>query len=241
MLATVVNVAVLETLFDHMLDTAFFVKGADGRYVAINTSLAERHGYTQKGQILGQRPCDICPGMLGDHPTLQDEEVLQTGRPLIEHLELHWKAPNEPVWCLTTKLPMRDALGHIIGLIGVSRDVRAAIKLDEISPEFAVALNQFEKNLNASITPSTLATTAQMPLPRFSRLLKRLCGCTPIQYIAKTRIAVASHLLRDTTRSIADIALTCGFYDQSAFARTFRKIAGKTPTQFRNAVHSDLL
>ena len=64
--------------------------------------------------------------------------------------------------------------------------------------------------------------------------MKRFFGLTPSQFIAKTRIAAASRLLRETEQSIADIALACGFYDQSAFTRTFRAMTGVTPTQFRS-------
>ncbi len=63
--------------------------------------------------------------------------------------------------------------------------------------------------------------------------MRRLFGLTPSQFIAKTRIAAASRLLRETDQSVADIALACGFYDHSAFTRTFRAMTGVTPTQFR--------
>ena len=69
------------------------------------------------------------------------------------------------------------------------------------------------------VTPSTLAHRAGLSPPQFARLMKRLFGLTPSQFIAKTRIAVASCLLRETTQSVSDIALACGFYDHSAFTR----------------------
>ena len=54
-----------------------------------------------------------------------------------------------------------------------------------------------------------------------------------VQYIGWLRIASASRLLRETDQSVARIALACGFYDQSAFTRTFRAVTGVTLTQFR--------
>ena len=60
-------------------------------------------------------------------PSQQDAAVLRTGQPICDHLELHWYEPHKPGWCLTTKLPLRDATGTIVGLIGLSRDVRAPI------------------------------------------------------------------------------------------------------------------
>ena len=230
---TPVDASLLEKLFDQAPDVAFFIKDAAGRYLAVNASLVERHGLRHKSQVLGQRPCDICPGDFGRIPSAQDTAVLRTGRPLLDHLELHWYAPHKPGWCLTTKLPMRDATGKIIGLIGISRDVRAPIETRDIPVEFAAALDHFENNVADSVTPAALARRARLTPPRFARLMKRFFGLTPSQFIAKTRIAAASRLLRETDQSVADIALACGFYDHSAFTRTFRAMTGVTPTQFR--------
>ena len=228
-----VDALLLEELFDQAPEVAFFIKDAAGRYLAVNASLVERHGLRQKSQVLGKRPCDICPGDFGRIPSAQDAAVLRTGRPILDHLELHWYAPHRPGWCLTTKLPMRDAGGTIIGLIGISRDVRASIETRDIPVEFAAALHHFESNLSDSVKPSALARRAQLTPHRFARLMKRFFGLTPSQFIAKTRIAAASRLLRETDQSVADIALACGFYDHSAFTRSFRAMTGVTPTQFR--------
>ena len=230
-----VAASLLETLFDQAPDVAFFIKDAAGRYLAVNASLVERHGLRNKSEVLGKRPCDICPGDFGHIPSAQDAAVLRTGRPLLDHLELHWSMPHKPGWCLTTKLPMRDASGDIIGLIGISRDVRAPIETRDIPVEFAAALDHFENNVSDSVTPSALARRARLAPHRFARLMKRFFGLTPSQFIAKTRIAAASRLLRETDQSVADIALACGFYDHSAFTRSFRAMTGVTPTQFRNS------
>ena len=163
-----VEPAMLEQLFDQTPDVAFFVKDSTGRYLVVNQSLVERHGLRHKSQLIGQRPCDICPGDFGRIPSAQDLAVLRTRRPILDHLELHWYAPHKPGWCLTTKLPMRDATGAIIGLIGISRDVRAPIVTSDIPVEFAAALDHFENNMGASVTPSALARRARLA-PRGGR------------------------------------------------------------------------
>ena len=228
-----VDVLVLEKLFDQASDVAFFIKDTSGRYVAVNTSLVERHGLRHKSQVIGKRPSDICPGEFGRIPAAQDAVVLRTGRPILDHLELHWYAPHKPGWCLTTKLPMRDAAGGIVGLIGISRDVRAPIETRDIPVEFAAALGEFESNVAAPVSPSLLAKRARMAPPRLARLMKKFFGLTPSQFITKTRIAAASRLLRETGQPVAEIALACGFYDHSAFTRAFRAVTGVAPSQFR--------
>ena len=230
---TQVEVTLLERLFDRSPDVAFFVKDAAGRYVAVNESLLERHGLKKKSQVIGKYPRDICPGDFGRIPTEQDEKVLRTGRPLVDHLELQWHRPHNPVWCLTTKLPMLDAGGAIVGLIGFSRDVRVPVEAHEIPRDFAQALEEFEQTLLPEVTPAWLARRSKLSSQRLARLTKRLFGLTPSQFITKSRIAAASRLLRETNRSVAEIAHACGFSDHSAFARAFRSATGVTPSQFR--------
>jgi len=105
----------------------------------------------------GPTPSDICPGDFGRLPAEQDAQVLRTGKPLIDHLERQWYLPRKPVWCLTTKLPLRDAAGKVTGLIGISRDVRAPVDPRNIPVELAAALESFEENLAESVTPASLA------------------------------------------------------------------------------------
>ena len=228
-----VDMRLLEQLFDHTPDLAFFIKDAAGCYLAVNHSLLERHGLYDKSQMLGRRPCDICPGDFGRIPAEQDAYVLRTGRPIIERMELQWYLPHKPVWCLTTKLPMRDAEGTLTGLIGISKDVRSPVAQQEIPPGIAAAHARLETAFAEPLTPSALARIAKLPAARFARIIKRIFGITPIQLISKTRIAAASRLLRETDHTIAEIALECGFYDHSAFTRTFRAVTSVTPTQFR--------
>lgn len=228
-----VEMQLLEQLFEHTPDLAFFIKDAAGRYLAVNQSLLQRHGLRDRSQMLGRRPCDVCPGDFGRIPAEQDAQVLRTGKPIIERLELQWYSPHKPVWCLTTKLPMRDSTGAVTGIIGISQDVRSPVAPQEIPEGVAAALGRLETNYADALTPSELARIARLPASRFARVIKRIFGITPIQLISKTRIVAASRLLRETDRSIADIAHECGFYDHSAFTRAFRSMSGATPTQFR--------
>ncbi len=232
-----VDVRLLEELFDQMHDTAFFIKDVKGCYVVVNDSLVERHGMQGKSQVIGRRPCDICPGDFGRIPAEQDAQVLRSGRPIIDRLELQWRAPCKPVWCLTTKLLMRDARGAITGIIGISKDVRTPLPTREIPAEIAVALRRLETGYHDPISPSELARVAGLPAARFARIIKRIFGISPMQLISKTRIAAATRFLRDSDESVAAIALRCGFTDHSAFTRTFRSITGITPSEFRKRNH----
>lgn len=232
---TRIDASLLEFLFDQAEDIAFFVKDADGRYVAVNESLIARHGLKRKADAIGKRPCDICPGDFGRIPTDQDEKVLRTGRPLLAHLELQWYRPHHPVWCVTTKLPIHNAERQVIGLVGFSHDVRVPIERQTIPPGLASALDEFEQDLSCEVTSTWLAKRSRLSPQRLARLTKRLFSITPTQLITKTRITAASRLLRETDRSVADVAHACGFYDHSAFTRAFRSATGVTPSAYRTS------
>ncbi|WP_395736382.1 helix-turn-helix domain-containing protein [Prosthecobacter sp.] len=231
--ALLVDARVVEQLADLMHDTAFFIKDASGRYLVVNQSLVERHGLRHKSQMLGRRPCEVCPGDYGRIPTEQDEQVLRTGQPIVERLELFWRKPNVPVWGLTSKLPVRDANGRVTGLIGISKDLSAPVSLDDVSPKVARVLSLLETSCGDPVSPSSLARKAGMTPARFARIVRRIHGISPMQLITKTRITIGSRLLGETDASIAQIALDCGFADHSAFTRAFRAVTGESPTEHR--------
>lgn len=223
----------IEQVADLMHDTAFFIKDAVGCYLVVNHSLVERHGLQHKSQMIGRRPCDVCPGDFGRIPTEQDAHVLRTGRPIIERLELFWRRPNVPVWGLTSKIPIRDDKGRVTGLIGISKDLTALVNRGEVPPAVAQALRHLETTFGEQISPSSLARDAGMSAARFARVIKRIHGISPMQLITKTRISAGSRLLCETEISVAEIALECGFSDHSAFTRAFRTITGMSPTEHR--------
>lgn len=225
--------AMIEQLFDHVPETVFFIKDRRGHYVAVNQTLVERCGLREKRELIGRHVRAVFPKELAERYANQDETVLRTGHPIIDRLELHWYVRRQSGWCLTTKLPWRDEAGNIAGLVGISRDLRAPGDRETIPKSLAATLEYLETHCADPISPASLARHAGLSPVRFARLIKRIFRMTPHQLITQTRLAAASHLLRETDRSVAEIAFDCGFYDHSAFTRAFRSVTDLTPTQFR--------
>ena len=73
----------------------------------------------------------------------------------------------------------------------------------------------------------------------FLRLFANVLGVTPHQYLVRSRLRRAAHLLSDGARSITDVALDVGFGDLSNFVRTFHRAAGVSPRDFRQAAKGD--
>jgi len=220
-------------LFDRVPDIVFIAKDREGRYLAASQSLSERCGLASAGALLGRHVSELFPAELARRFTAQDEAVLRHGHHLNERLELCWYPTRRAGWCVTSKHPLRDGSGRIVGLIGVSRDLQAPVEHGIIPNALADALEFLEHHYASPITPGNLAARAGLTPVRLAQLVKRIHGSTPRQLILQTRLAAASRLLVETSQPVAVIALDCGFYDHSALTTAFREATGTTPTQYR--------
>jgi transcriptional regulator GlxA family with amidase domain len=68
---------------------------------------------------------------------------------------------------------------------------------------------------------------------RFDRVFKNSFGCTPHQYVMRTRIARAQSLLLMSNDTLSKIAAECGFVNQSHLSNLFRKTMGQPPGKWR--------
>ncbi|MEM1107646.1 MAG: AraC family transcriptional regulator [Planctomycetota bacterium] len=93
-----------------------------------------------------------------------------------------------------------------------------------------------EAHLGDDITLDQLAGVTELSKHHFARLFKQSMGQTPHRYLMERRVERAKQLLRSPAedfRTIASIALACGFTDQSHLGRHFKRIVGVTPAEFR--------
>lgn len=223
-------------LLNALQGVVFFVKDPDARYVLANLTLAQRCGYDTVAPMLGKTCTDVFPRQLGPTYTEQDEQVLASGAPLADQLELHLFHCREPGWCLTHKLPIVDEDGEIVGLAGISHDLPAGDADHPAYDKVAVVDDHIARHFHRNITLAELTELAGLSISQLERYCKRVYQLTPRQIIHKTRIEHASRLLAEDQTSITDIALCCGYSDHSAFSRQFKSVTGLTPQQFRGAL-----
>jgi diguanylate cyclase (GGDEF)-like protein/PAS domain S-box-containing protein len=116
------EIFLLETLMDNVPDSIYF-KDRESRFTRINRYAAERFGVADPALAVGRNDFDY---FAEDHAgkALRDEhEILRTGRPLVGVEEKETKPDGGVRWVSTTKMPLRDRDGAIVGTFGISRDI----------------------------------------------------------------------------------------------------------------------
>jgi AraC-like DNA-binding protein len=90
-----------------------------------------------------------------------------------------------------------------------------------------------DAHADRDIDLGTAARQAGVSSFHFLRLFSSVLGVTPHQYLVRSRLRRAAHLLTDDSRSITSVAFDVGFGDLSNFVRTFHRAAGISPGKFR--------
>ena len=103
------------------------------------------------------------------------------------------------------------------------------------SKKLETVYDYVENNLESKITLSELATVAGVGKYYFCRLFKGSTNTTPYSYVLHRRVERAKKLLKDSNLSICNIALECGFSNQSHLAKHFRNILGTSPIRYRQS------
>ncbi len=99
--------------------------------------------------------------------------------------------------------------------------------------QLVIVLDYINEYLDRDIRLADLAQLVGMSQFHFSYLFKRSLGKPPYQYLLQQRIERAKQLLKQTDKSIVNIAFGCGFSSHSHLSKQFRQLTGVTPKAFR--------
>ena len=231
--ASVAGMLPVDRLFDGVPDIVFFVKDAQGRYMAVNDTLAARCGLTGKEVALGLTAQELFPPPLGNAFSLQDREILRGGNSIRDHLELHLYPGGRSGWCLTFKEPVLGRGGNIVGICGISRDLHSPDEQGEDLAALSGAIDHIHRHHDEALRLPALAEMAGLSVYQFDQRIRSLFHLTAGQYLVKIRIDAACQRLSCTGEVIAQIALACGYSDQSAFSRQFKQVVGISPMAYR--------
>ncbi len=113
----------LRTLIDNLPDPIYF-KDRDSRFVMGNRAVGHLMGVTTPAKVIGKTDFDFYPHELASQYYSDEQELIQTGQALIDREEpIINQATGERGWLSTSKVPLVDDQGRIVGLVGIGRDI----------------------------------------------------------------------------------------------------------------------
>jgi two-component system sensor histidine kinase/response regulator len=135
------NINLLRTLIDNMPDH-IYIKDTKSRFVVANKKIAQVHGIGSPLEMAGKTDFDFFPKELANKYYWNEQEIISTGKPLINIEEQSLDEKGDIVYLSTTKIPLHDNKGKIKGLVGIGRDITSRKKAEEKLEEHAKQLQK---------------------------------------------------------------------------------------------------
>ncbi len=120
----------LHALMDNVPDSIYF-KDIDSRFVRISKGQARKFGVTDPDDILGKTDADIFSAEHAEQARRDELEIMRTEKPLLSKVEKETWPDGPDTWCSTTKMPLRDQDGDVVGTFGISRDITELVLAEE--------------------------------------------------------------------------------------------------------------
>lgn len=139
----------LRTLIDQIPDS-IYVRDKDNRFILANETVARRMGAASPADLIGKTDADFFPAEQAAHFAADDREVF-AGRALVNFEEdiVHLNGTGR--YILSTKVPLRDAQGKVIALVGIGRDITERKRMEESLRESEQKYRELVQNANSII------------------------------------------------------------------------------------------
>lgn len=226
-------------MFDLMEGCYLFVKDLNHRYCRCNQPLWRDFGHSSEDEMLGKTDTDYFPPSVAKSYYQHDLQVIHSGKPILNDV---WLVPssNTLSWYRIHKLPVFDSTKpsgkeKVIGVAGTMVPYEGPgpvpPEYDRLKPALVLA----NRNDGVAVSVKELAAASGYSMNQFTRVFQTLFHMKPVEFLMLLRLGQASRLLRSDEKPIVEIAMECGFYDQSSFTKAFRQRFGVTPHRYRRS------
>ncbi|MDR9766668.1 AraC family transcriptional regulator [Shewanella baltica] len=227
-------------MFDLVSDVVFWIKDDSGKIVFCNDAYAKSVGKRSFSEVIGKDDTELFPAYIAKNFMSDDQKVLQ-GEVIINRLEMNLAYISTPKWMLTSKRPLRNEEGCIIGTYGVARNVQETVKslsgIDILKKPIEFINNHYTQEIGIK----ELAEVSHLSISALERRFKKYLQKTPKQFIREVRLEKARKMLIESQAPISDIAQNCGFPSHSYFSQHFKSMFGELPAQYRQKMRAEIL
>jgi PAS domain S-box-containing protein len=129
--ALLVKQLLLEGIIENIPDQVYY-KDRNSKFVLCNTPVALLAGCTSEKDLIGKSDFDFYPANLAEQYFKDEQTLMEKGEKFLDHEEqILDKKTGEMRWNLSSKVPVKDGKGNVIGLAGVNRDITERKKAEE--------------------------------------------------------------------------------------------------------------
>ena len=182
-------------------------RGCEGRFFTLSIPAAEWASATGQRALPGHSLKLSVPGM-------------------VRAMRLRWELSN---WHDASPLVVEDGIEALLDECATDDPDR----MKGIPSWLERARQRLHDDWSTTPCLADLAKEVDVHPVYFSRAFRQRYACSPGEYLRRCRLGHAMTLLRDKRLGLAEIALRCGYVDQSHFSNSFRRLFGTTPLQFR--------
>jgi phosphoserine phosphatase RsbU/P len=132
------DVALKQQFFDFLLEHAadqIYFKDKEGRFICASRAVAEFMGVRGPADLIGKSDFDFWSEQTAREANADERHIMETGQPLIGKVERLVYPSGRVTWDYTSKLPLRNAAGEVIGIFGVNRDFTAIKRMENALEE----------------------------------------------------------------------------------------------------------
>ena len=109
-------------LMEHTEDSIYY-KDREGRLLTVSQRMAESLGFADPSELIGKTDIDLFGESIGQATLAEDLRVMESDEPIVGLVESRRMGPTETKWVLTTKVPLHDTSGNVVGLMGITREI----------------------------------------------------------------------------------------------------------------------
>ncbi|WP_286233550.1 helix-turn-helix domain-containing protein [Thalassotalea sediminis] len=220
-------------MFDLLPDILFWIKNDKHQFIYANKAFIAHQRVKSIEQVVGKTDYHFAPAHIAKQFIRDDAKIL-SGESVTERLEMNINLSGNMAWYSTTKRPLYDKSGAIVGSYGITRHLAKQAMVLTGLEAIKVPVDFIKENYHRELSIETLASVAHLSVSALERRFKKYLKKTPKQFINDLRLEKARQLLVETTTPIAEVAEKAGFSDHSYFSKKFKQLFGELPSQFRD-------